>query len=112
MRQIALDNETFKLLAKLKDNGLIFKTSSLSPIIPRNLMRSFYQYISLANVKKIKFHDLRHTHATLLLEAGVNPKVVSERLGHADMRITLERYSHVLPHMQQEAAKLIEKFFK
>lgn len=57
----------------------------------------------------VRFHDLRHTHATLLLADGVNPKVVSERLGHSNIRITLDTYAHVLPTMQEEAVKSIEK---
>ena len=52
-------------------------------------------------VKAIRFHDLRHTHATILLGRNIHPKVVSERLGHASIRITLDTYSHVLPTMQQ-----------
>ena len=56
-------------------------------------------------IKEIKFHDLRHTHATLLLKQGVNPKIISERLGHTDISMTLSVYSHVLPNMQEEAVK-------
>ena len=58
--------------------------------------------------KDVRFHDLRHTHATLLLRQGVHPKVVSERLGHATVGITLGTYSHVLPDMQDEAVKLLD----
>jgi integrase len=64
--------------------------------------------IERANVPRIRFHDLRHTHATLLLQEGVNVKVVSERLGHANISITLDTYSHVLPSMQQHAADRID----
>jgi integrase len=53
---------------------------------------------------KVRFHDLRHTHATQLLRQGVHPKIVSERLGHSTVGITLDVYSHVLPGMQEEAA--------
>jgi integrase len=55
-----------------------------------------------------RLHDLRHTHATMLLRAGVHPKVVQERLGHANVGITLDIYSHVAPHMQEEAAAKID----
>ena len=55
----------------------------------------------------IRLHDLRHTHATLALQAGIHPKVVSERLGHATISITLDTYSHAIPAMQEEAAALI-----
>jgi hypothetical protein len=55
----------------------------------------------------IRLHDLRHTHATLALQAGIHPKVASERLGHATVSITLDTYSHAIPAMQEEAAALI-----
>jgi len=57
---------------------------------------------------EIRFHDLRHSHATALLKAGIHPKVVSERLGHANIGITLDTYSHVMPGMQEEAAEKID----
>jgi integrase len=56
----------------------------------------------------LRFHDLRHTAATLLLKAGVHPKIVSERLGHATVAITLDTYSHVMPDMQREAASAVD----
>lgn len=111
-RQIALDENTIQILRKAeKKSDLLCTTQNGTPITPRNLMRSYYAYIKSLNLPSITFHDLRHTHATLLLQAGVNPKVVAERLGHADMRMTLERYSHVLPHMQKSAAEKIKNFF-
>ncbi|MDF2713419.1 MAG: phage integrase [Paenibacillus sp.] len=58
---------------------------------------------------KIRFHDLRHTHASLLLKAQVHPKVVSERLGHSSVMITLDRYSHLFPTLQQEAAEKLDE---
>jgi hypothetical protein len=60
-----------------------------------------------AELPNIRFHDLRHTAATLMLQQGIHPKVVQERLGHADISMTLRTYSHVLPDIQEEAA---EKF--
>ena len=54
---------------------------------------------------KIRFHGLRHTHATLMLKPGVHPNIVSERLGHANIRITFDTYSHAFPNLQEEAAK-------
>ncbi|PEV10855.1 integrase [Bacillus thuringiensis] len=58
-----------------------------------------------AAVKKIKTHNLRHTHATILLKQGVNPKIISERLGHTDISLTLSIYSHVLSNIQEEGVK-------
>ena len=60
-----------------------------------------------ATLPEIRLHDFRHTHATLALQAGIHPKVVSERLGHATISITLDTYSHAIPAMQEEAAALI-----
>jgi integrase len=65
-----------------------------------------------AGVRKIRLYDCRHTHATLLLKAGINPKVVSERLGHASIVITLDTYSHVLPDMQDEAVERLQAILK
>jgi integrase len=64
----------------------------------------FADLVRLAGLPKIRLHDLRHTHATLALQAGVHPKVVQERLGHASVKVTLDTYSHVVPPMHQEAA--------
>jgi integrase len=58
---------------------------------------------------RIRFHDLRHCHATLLLQQGVHPKVVQERLGHSTVGMTLDTYSHVLPGMQEEATQLLQR---
>ncbi|MCZ8518857.1 site-specific integrase [Paenibacillus caseinilyticus] len=89
---------------KYTDLDLVVPTSKGTPVTPRNLSRSFYALMEDAKVPTITFHDMRHTHATLLLSQGIHPKVVAERLGHADMRTTLEIYSHVLPDIQKDAA--------
>lgn len=60
-----------------------------------------------ADLPRIRFHDLRHTHASLALSAGVYPKVVSERLGHADIALTLNTYSHAIPALQETAAAIV-----
>ncbi len=81
-------------------------------MIPDNLAkRSFKAALKRAGLPAMRFHDLRHTAATLLLGHGVHPKVVSEMLGHADISITLRVYAHVLPHMQQAAVALMETLF-
>lgn len=66
---------------------------------------TFKAYLKKSELKNIRFHDLRHTHATLLLKQGVHPNIASERLGHKDVFITLNRYSHVLPGLQENAVK-------
>lgn len=93
------------------DNGLVIATSKGTPLSPRNLLRTFYKLIDVAEVSKISFHDLRHTHATMLLKQGVNPKIVAERLGHSNVRTTLDTYSHILPNMQKDTATQFAKMF-
>jgi integrase len=61
-----------------------------------------------SDLPDIRFHDPRHTAATLMLQQGIHPKVVQERLGHSQISLTLDTYSHVLPNMQEEAAEKIE----
>ena len=65
-----------------------------------------------SGLPRVRLHDLRHTHATLMLKAGVHPKIVSERLGHANIGITLDLYSHVLPGLQQAAAKRFDRLLE
>lgn len=91
-----------------QDLGLVICTSLGTPQSPRNLLRSFYRLIKQADVPKITFHNLRDTHATLLLSKGVNVKVISERLGHSSIRVTLDTYSHILPTMQKDALDKLE----
>ncbi len=73
--------------------------------------RSYKPAIARAGVPVIRFHDMRHTHATLLLQDGENVKVVSERLGHSSIKVTLDVYAHVLPSMQKETAKRLDRMF-
>ena len=85
------------------------------PYNPKYISSKFYDLIrrrnSKYNIPIIRFHDLRHTHATLLIEQGINPKIIAERLGHKSIRTTLDTYSHVLPNMQQEAAIKLNNVF-
>jgi integrase len=67
----------------------------------------FEHHANAAGLPTIRLHDLRHTHATLALQAGVHPKVVSERLGHAKITITLDVYSHAIPALQEDAAATV-----
>ncbi len=76
-----------------------------TPIFPGNLRRAFRRLVEKAGLDPLRFHDLRHTHASLLLARGFHPIVVSERLGHASIAITLDTYSHVLPSLQEEAVR-------
>ncbi|GKU79436.1 site-specific integrase [Paenibacillus sp. L3-i20] len=87
-----------------QDNDLVICTKFGKPLNPRNLLRTFYKLMKKADVPKIRFHDLRHTVATLMLARNINPKVVKEILGHSDIRVTLDTYSHVLPSVHKETA--------
>jgi integrase len=91
------------------ENGLIFANSLGGPIHPRNLLRNFKQLLRDAGLPAIRFHDLRHTAASLMLNAGIPVIVVSRRLGHARASITLDVYGHLIPSMQSEAAELIDQ---
>jgi len=90
-----------------EENDLIFAREDGAPVEPRYVAERFEVFLKAAKLPRIRFHDLRHTHATLALQAGVHPKVVQERLGHSDISITLQTYSHVLPGMQEEAAEQV-----
>jgi len=101
------------------------------PYDPKYISRNFRRVLKEANHKKIepdgtikkvklyelldipiiRFHDLRHTHASLLLKSGANPKVISEKLGHSTVKMTLDTYASVLPNMQKEAAEKVDNFF-
>ena len=72
----------------------------------------FYKLLDKAGLPKMRFHDLRHSMATILLAAGVHPKVVQERLGHSSIKITMDVYSHVLPSMQDDVARMLGEMFK
>jgi integrase len=86
------------------DTGLVFGREDGTRLHPSSVSKRFLRLSADGEVPRIRFHDLRHTHATLLLLGGVPAKVVSERLGHANIAITLDTYSHVLPRMDEAAA--------
>ncbi len=107
---------------KCEDYDLVFCQSDGKPLHAHNIVqRDFRRVLALDGLRKelgekgvpedalpkglprIRFHDLRHAHATLLLQQGVHPKVVQERLGHSTISMTLDIYSHVVPGMQEQA---------
>ncbi|WP_066639184.1 tyrosine-type recombinase/integrase [Desulfolucanica intricata] len=92
-----------------EENGLVFCQDNGKPMHPDSISSWFPAFMERNWLPKIRFHDLRHTHATLLLKQGIHPKVVSERLGHAGISITMDIYSHLLPGMQEEAASKIDQ---
>jgi integrase len=94
------------------NNDLICPRPDGKPMDPRGMNEHFEEMCKKSGMQKIRFHDLRHTHATIMLKLGEHPKVVSERLGHKDVHITLNTYSHVLPNMQEDAAKRLFEAYK
>jgi len=80
-------------------------------VSPVNFSSAWPRFLRRSGLPHVRFHDLRHGHATLMLIQGVHPKVVSERLGHSSIGITLDTYSHVLPGMQAEAAQAFDALF-
>jgi integrase len=87
------------------DAGYVFTREDGLPLHPERITVLFGRLVASAGVSRLRLHDLRHTSASLLLAAGVHPKIVSERLGHSNVSITLDLYSHVIPGLQAEAAE-------
>jgi integrase len=116
-RVIALDHETAAVLWKHRvlEKGrrsddldsigaLVFAHENGKPIHPACFSYAFTQRVKIVGARPVCLHDLRHGHATLALQAGIHPKIVSERLGHSTVAITLDLYSHSIPSLQREAA--------
>lgn len=118
-RTIELDGRTVEVLqdhrerqrtvqhdlgAGYRDHDLVFCRTDGTPNQPDLVTQAFGRRVSRSDVPRIRFHDLRHTHATIMLMAGIPPKIVSERLGHASVSFTMDVYGHVIPGMQAKAA--------
>ena len=91
------------------DCGLVFASAKGTVIEPRNLNRLFDELSAQAGLRRLRFHDLRHTCASLLLAQGVQPRVVMEILGHSQLSITTDLYSHVMPTALRGAADLLDQ---
>jgi hypothetical protein len=97
------------LLGKpLSEDDLVFGNVNGNPMDPGTLTHSFARIARRAGLAGTRFHDLRHTFATLMLLAGIHPKIVSEALGHSSVAFTLDVYSHVVPDLQEAAAKRLD----
>lgn len=122
-RRIALSSFTVEILKSHKalqaaqqlalgpvysDHELVFARPDGTPWPPDSFSTAFAAFVRRSGLPHFRFHDLRHSHATQLLAQMVHPKVVSERLGHSKIGITLDTYSHVLPGMQEDAAKKVD----
>jgi integrase len=119
-RSVALDQRTLEVLARhrAQEQGrrrddlaqmtaLVFASADGTPVHPACFSYAFKHRVKLTGSRHIRFHDLRHGHATMALKAGIHPKIVSERLGHSTVAITLDVYSHAIPSMQVEAAEAV-----
>jgi integrase len=93
--------------AGFQESDLVFRRADGSPVHPDSFTQTFDAEVRRSGLPRIRLHDLRHSHATMALRAGVPVKVISERLGHENPAFTLKQYAHVLPGMQAEAAALI-----
>ncbi|MCA1706855.1 MAG: site-specific integrase, partial [Actinobacteria bacterium] len=123
-RVIDIDPETVEVLRRhrelqqaehdaagvdLQENDLVFAKEHGATIHPDIIRQMFDKRVARSGLRRIRFHDLRHTHATIGLRAGVPVKVMSERLGHSTPAFTLQQYAHVIPGMQAEAAEAIAR---
>jgi integrase len=94
----------------LTNDDFVFANPDGAPLDPSTVSHAFNKVLRKADLPPIRLHDLRHTHATFLLQAGVHPKVVQERLGHSSIRVTLDTYSHVIGGLQEAAAQRFDDF--
>jgi integrase len=104
--------DMFKLGVRLTDDGFVAALEDGSPMQPTFLTHEWVKVIKGTTLPRIRFHDLRHAHATHMLASGIHPKVASERLGHSKVGITLDLYSHVMPGMQEDAAAKMDAALK
>jgi integrase len=125
-RTIALDDTTLTILAGLRafqaaefaavgitnHDQWVFTDGDGDPVHPHAVYEAFRRIVHNASIPAIRFHDLRHTHGSLLIKDGIPVKVVSERLGHANIAFTIQTYQHVLPGMQADAATATERLAK
>ncbi|QYG91847.1 site-specific integrase [Iamia sp. SCSIO 61187] len=125
-RTIALDDTTLTILAGWRafqaaeftavgitnHDQWVFTDGDGNPVHPHAVYEAFRRVVHNAGIPTIRFHDLRHTHGSLLIKDGIPVKVVSERLGHANIAFTMQTYQHVLPGMQADAATATERLAK
>jgi integrase len=93
-------------------DGFVVAQVDGSPLQPRSITHEWVRILAKTSLPTIRFHDLRHSHATQLLAAGIHPKIASERLGHSTVGITLDLYSHVMPGIQADAAEQVDAAIK
>ncbi|MFC1971383.1 tyrosine-type recombinase/integrase [Chloroflexota bacterium] len=92
-----------------KDDDLVFSDLEGKPLLPDTVSHAWFKLVKRTGLERIRLHDARHTHASLMLKQGTHPKIVQDRLGHATISTTLDLYSHVSPGLQQAAAESFDK---
>ena len=107
LKKWKIKHNEYKLEGVLEYEELVCLNSILMPVLEQTLLSWFKRFAKKINLRAVRLHDLRHTHATLLILAGTDFKTVSNRLGHTDIKITLNRYSHVLKEMDHKASENI-----
>lgn len=100
-----------RLGERYQDHGLVFPKQDGQPEDPSNISHRFKALVDRLGLSGLRFHDLRHLHATILLAQGIHPKVVQERLGHQTVTLTLDTYSHVIPTIQKEVVEKLQDLF-
>ena len=108
-QQVRLKADRLRAGSAYQDGDLVLADSVGLPLAPDAVSKAFIALATRAGLKDVSLHSLRHTHVTELLRSGVNPKVVSERVGHSSVAFTLQRYGHALPDMQQDAADHMQR---
>jgi len=94
----------------LTEDDFVFSNPDKTPLNPNTVTHAFAKLVERAGMR-LRLHDLRHIHATMLLKAGVHPRIVQERLGHSSIATTLDIYSHTVPGLQKAAAERIDALF-
>jgi integrase len=108
--RLAQAEELLRLGVRQSDATFVHTRQDGEPMQPRSLSQMWASCAT--HLPRVRFHDLRHAHATHMLSAGVHPKVASERLGHSKVGITLDLYSHVLPGMQEDAVSRVDEAYQ
>jgi integrase len=95
----------------LKEDDFVFSQIDGKPFLPNTVSHNWEKLVHKTGLNGVRFHDLRHSHASLMLKQGIHPKIVQERLGHSSIQVTLDTYSHVAPGLQEAAAKGFDDLF-
>ena len=112
LHKVRQAQELLRLGIRQSDDMYVVAQADGQPLKPNSLTHEFARFIVSTALPRVRFHDLRHSHATHMLASGIHPKIAQERLGHATVAITLDLYSHVLPGMQADAAVRVDEVLR